>query len=86
MNTYYSGQSTPPAGLFSFGLLDGPPWINVSRPDRLTILPARTDVARFIQRAVRPARSPRNGRVSARPGWVGKLKTSSHPLRDGIHE
>jgi hypothetical protein len=61
MNTYYSGQSTPPAGLFSFSLLDGPPWINVLRTDRLTILPAR-------------------------PGWVGKLKTSSHPLRDGIHE
>jgi hypothetical protein len=24
MNTYYSGRSSRPAGLFSFGLLDGP--------------------------------------------------------------
>jgi hypothetical protein len=39
-------------------LLDGPPWITVSRTGRLTNSPARTDVTRFIQRVVRPARSP----------------------------
>jgi hypothetical protein len=58
MNTYYSGRSSLPAGFFSFGLLDGPPWITVSRTGRLTNSPARTDVTRFIQRVVRPARSP----------------------------
>ncbi|MBP8155065.1 MAG: hypothetical protein KAX87_07230 [Nitrospira sp.] len=30
----------------------------ISRTGRLTNLPALTDVARFIHRAVRPARSP----------------------------
>ncbi|MBA2253124.1 MAG: hypothetical protein H0W13_10575 [Nitrospirales bacterium] len=59
MNTYYSGRSSRPAGLFSFGLLDGPPWITVSRTGRLTNSPARTDVTLFIHRAVRPARSLR---------------------------
>jgi hypothetical protein len=36
MNTYYSSRSTRPAGFFSFGLLDGPSWITVSRTGRLT--------------------------------------------------
>ncbi|MDQ6734153.1 MAG: hypothetical protein M3Z35_08585 [Nitrospirota bacterium] len=86
MNTYYSGRSSRPAELFSFGLLDGPPWITVSRTGRLTNSPARTNMARFIQRAVRPARSPRkgarpmgkepvlagSGRVGGKaPGWAG---------------
>jgi hypothetical protein len=45
MHTYSSGRSSRPAGLFSFGLLDGPQGIAVSRNGRLTISPARTDVA-----------------------------------------
>jgi hypothetical protein len=53
-----AAAADPPAGFFSFGLLDGPPWITVSRTGRLTNSPARTDVTRFIQRVVRPARSP----------------------------
>jgi hypothetical protein len=72
MNTYYSGRSSRPARLFSFGLLDGPQGIAVSRNGRLTISPARTNVARFIHRAVRLVRSP------------GGLP--SQPLRDGIQE
>jgi hypothetical protein len=58
MNAYYSGRSSRPAGLFSFDLLDEPQKVKVSRNGRLTISPARTDVARFIQRAVRLPRSP----------------------------
>lgn len=83
MNTYYSGRSSRPAGLFSFGLLDGPPWITVARTGRLTISAARTDVARFIQRAVHPARSPRRGRA-----WGGRVKSRlrSQLLRNGIYE
>jgi hypothetical protein len=65
MNTYYSGRSSRPAGLFSFSLLDGPQGIAVSRNGRLTISPARTNVARFIHRVVRLVRSPRKG---ASPG------------------
>src|SRR5687767_6082821 len=36
MNTYSSGRSSRPARLFSFGLLDGPQRIAVSRNGRLT--------------------------------------------------
>jgi hypothetical protein len=102
MDAYYSGRSSRLAGLFSFGLLDGPQQIKVGRTGRLTISPARTNMARFIQRAVRPARSPREGtrpmgqkRVSARLGWAGEKTPGvggwnewlrSQPLRDGIHE
>jgi hypothetical protein len=63
---------SPGVAFFSFGLLDGPSWITVSRTGRLTISAARTDVAHFIQRAVRPAGSP------------GGLR--SQPLRNGIHQ
>jgi hypothetical protein len=59
MNTCYSGRSSRPARLFSFRLLDGPQGITVSRNGRLTISPARTNLARFIHRAVRVARSRR---------------------------
>jgi hypothetical protein len=63
----------PLAGrLFWFGFLDGPQRIAVSRNGRLTISPARTDVARFIHRAVRLARS--------------HARLRSQPLRDYIHE
>jgi hypothetical protein len=72
MNTYYSGRSSHPARLFSFGLLDGPQGIAVSRNGRLTNSPARTNVALFIHRAVRLAKNR------------GGLR--SQPLRDGIHE
>jgi hypothetical protein len=58
MNTYSVVRFSRPARLFSFGLLDGLPWLAISRTGRLTNSPARTDVARFIHRAVRPARSP----------------------------
>jgi hypothetical protein len=76
----------PLARLFSFGLLDGPPWITVSRTGRLTISAARTDMARFIQRTVRPARSPRKG--ASWRAWGGRVKSRlrSQPPRDGIHE
>jgi hypothetical protein len=36
MNDYYSRRSSRPAGIFSFGLLDGPQGIAVSRNGRLT--------------------------------------------------
>src|SRR5687768_3234760 len=36
MNDYYSGRSSRSAGLFSFGFLDGPQGITVSRNGRLT--------------------------------------------------
>jgi hypothetical protein len=72
MNTCYSSRSTRLARLFSFGLLDGPQGIAVPRNGRLTISPARTNMAPFIHRAVRLARSH------------GTLR--SQPLRDGIHE
>jgi hypothetical protein len=72
MNTCCSSRSTRLARLFSFGLLDGPQKVKVSRNGRLTISPARTDVARFIQRAVRLPRSH------------GRLR--SQPLHDDIHE
>jgi hypothetical protein len=102
MNAYYSGRSSRLAGLFSFGLLDGPPWVTVSRTGRLTNSPARTNMARLFSApcALREAhgegaRPMGQKRVSARLGWAGE-KTSgvggwnewlrSQPLRDGIHE
>jgi len=57
MNTCCSSRSHRLTRLFSFGLLDGPQGIAVSRNGRLTISPARTNVARFIHRAVRLARA-----------------------------
>src|SRR5688500_8198342 len=91
----YSSRSHRLARLFSFGLLDGPQGIAVSRNGRLTktrpahhlagvhtrdapysaswTSPACTNVARFIHRAVRLARSPRKGRVLARLGWAGVM-------------
>jgi hypothetical protein len=36
MNDYYSGRSSRPAAFFSFGLLDGPQEVRVSRHGRLT--------------------------------------------------
>ncbi|MDQ6734855.1 MAG: hypothetical protein M3Z35_12235, partial [Nitrospirota bacterium] len=86
MNTYYSGRSSRPAGLFSFGLLDGPPWTTVSRTSRLTNSPARTDVARFYSAPRAPCEKPTEGvRLGA---WGGRVKSRlrSQPLRDGIHE
>ncbi|MEP6887627.1 MAG: hypothetical protein ABI945_04810 [Nitrospirales bacterium] len=74
MNTYYSGRSSCPAGLFSFGLLDGPQNGEGIRTGRLTNSPARTNVALFIHRAVRPARSPRMGHVLACLGWAGAVR------------
>jgi hypothetical protein len=64
-------RSSRPAGLFSFGLLDGPPWITLSRTGRFTNSPARTNVARFIQR-VRPVRSPRKG--ASWRAWGGRVR------------
>jgi hypothetical protein len=55
MNTCYSSRSTRLARLFSFGLLDGPQGIAVPRNGRLTISPARTNMAPFIHRALREA-------------------------------
>jgi hypothetical protein len=72
MNTCYSSRSHRLARRFSFGLLDGPQGIAVSRNGRLTISPARTNVARFIHRAVRLTRS--------------HARLQSQPLRDDIHE
>jgi hypothetical protein len=77
MNTDYSGRSSRPAKLFSFGLLDGPAWNAISRTGRLTNLTARTDVAHFIQRAVRPARSPREGGAS----WLRRELSRTARLR-----
>jgi hypothetical protein len=71
MNTCYSGRSHRLARLLSFGLLDGPQKVKVSR-NRLTISLARTDVARFLPRAVRLPRS--------------HDRLRSQPLRDDIHE
>jgi hypothetical protein len=68
MNTCYSSRSYCLARLFSFDLLDGPEGIAVPRNGRLTISPARTNVARFIHRAVRLARS--------------RARLRSQPLRD----
>jgi hypothetical protein len=72
MNTCYSSRSHRLAWLFSFGLLDGPHGIAVSRNGRLTISPAHTNVALFIHRAVRLARS--------------HDRLRSQPLRDDIQE
>ena len=64
MNTYYSGRSSRSTGLFSFGLLDGPQEIAVSKKRPAHHLAGGIDMALFIHRAVRLARSPREG---ARP-------------------
>jgi hypothetical protein len=71
MNTYYSGRSSRPAGLFSFSLLDGPQGIAVSRNGRLTISRrAQTWRALFIAPcALREAHG--KGRVLARLGRAG---------------
>jgi hypothetical protein len=45
MNTYYSGRSSHPAGLFSFGLLDGPQ-VRLRRP-HLRQVPAGFGLRRF---------------------------------------
>jgi hypothetical protein len=45
MNTYYSGRSSRPAGLFSFGLLDGPQ-VRLCRP-HLREAPAGFGLSRF---------------------------------------
>jgi hypothetical protein len=45
MNICYGSRFHRLARLFSFGLLDGPQGIAVSRNGRLTISPARTNVA-----------------------------------------
>jgi len=58
----------------------------LSRNGRLTISPARTIVARFIQRAVRLARSPRKGRVLARLWWAGAMEASVSAASRPIHE
>ena len=68
MNTCYSARSSRPFRLLSFGLLDGLKGIALPRNGRLTISPARTNVARFIHRAVRLARSPREGARLGAPG------------------
>jgi hypothetical protein len=45
MNTYYSGRSSRPTGLFSFGLLDGPQ-VRLRRP-HLREVPARFGLSHF---------------------------------------
>jgi hypothetical protein len=45
MNTYYSGRSSRPAELFSFGLLDGPQ-VRLRRP-HLREAPADFGLSRF---------------------------------------
>jgi hypothetical protein len=45
MNDYYSGRSSRPAGLFSFGLLDGPQ-VRLRRP-HLREPPAGFGLSRF---------------------------------------
>jgi hypothetical protein len=45
MNICYGSRFHRLARLFSFGLLDGPQGMAVSRNGRLTISPARTNVA-----------------------------------------
>jgi hypothetical protein len=65
MNICYGSRFHRLARLFSFGLLDGPQGMAVSRNGRLTISPARTNVALFIDRAVRLARSRGGTSVSA---------------------
>ena len=45
MNTYYSGRSSRPAGLFSFGLLDGPQ-VRLRHP-HLREAPASFGLSRF---------------------------------------
>jgi hypothetical protein len=46
MNAYYSGRSSRPAGLFSFGLLDGPQ-VRLRRP-HLREAPAGFGLSRFV--------------------------------------
>ena len=74
MNTYHSGRSARPTGVFSFGLLDDLRWIAVSRTGRLTNWPARPAVARFIQRVVFPPKKILGeGRVFARLEYAGEM-------------
>jgi hypothetical protein len=63
MNTYYSGRSSHPAGLFSFGLLDGPQSIAVSRNGRLHLGGAYKRGALYSSRRA-PCEKPKGkGRV-----------------------
>jgi hypothetical protein len=67
MNDYYSGRPSRPAGLFSFGLLDGPQQLKVQEPagsqghGPLTISRASTDVTRLIRRVVDLAGAHKRG-------------------------
>ncbi|MBA2251868.1 MAG: hypothetical protein H0W13_04055 [Nitrospirales bacterium] len=86
MNTCYSGRSSRPAELFSFGLLDGPPWITVSRTGPLTISRASTHVTLYSSRRA-PCEKP-TGRGASWRAWDGRVQWAlrSQPLRDGIPE
>jgi hypothetical protein len=86
MNTYYSGRSSHPAGLFSFGLLDGPQSIAVSRNGRLHLGGAHKRGALYSSRRA-PCEKPM-GPGASRRAWGGRVKwrLRSQPLRDGIHE
>jgi hypothetical protein len=93
MNDYYSGRSSRSAGLFSFGFLDGPQGITVSRNDRLTkTRPAHhlagvhtRDTLYSPRRA--PCEKPTGTGVSWR-AWGGRVqwRLRSQPLRDAVHE
>jgi hypothetical protein len=76
MNTCYSGRSSRPVGLFSFGLLDGPQ-VRLRRP-HLCEKPTGKG-ASWLRRE-------RSAERRAWGGLVRKRGLRSQPLRDGIHE